>query len=176
MYPRKICFKPKSDLLWPPMTFEFTDKNMANMISIVSKIKNKFYKKIIKFCSHNIKIQRENCQIYQDEIPKMNTKNENLYFQQHFRTLGFCNKMFFYAQGCTHIFQRKKKDFYLKIFYSLYFQCNKKSLYIRNLKYCTFNTIFRQHNIHLVFSTYQHKYKWILCTEKLVLKASFQDF
>ena len=44
-------------------------------------------------------------------------------------------------------------------------------VYIRNLKYCTLNTIFRQHNIHLVFSTCQHKYKWILCIEKPVLNA-----
>ena len=49
-------------------------------------------------------------------------------------------------------------------------------LYIRNLKYCTFNTIFRQHYIHLEFFTCQHKYKWILSTEKLGLNASFQDF
>jgi hypothetical protein len=49
-------------------------------------------------------------------------------------------------------------------------------LYIRNLKYCAFNTIFRQHNIHLVFSTCQHKNKWILCSEKPVLNVSFQDF
>ena len=43
-------------------------------------------------------------------------------------------------------------------------------------KYRTFNTIFRQHNIHLVFSTWQHKYKWILCTEIPVKNNSFQDF
>ena len=36
--------------------------------------------------------------------------------------------------------------------------------------------IFRQHNIHFIFSTYQHRYKLILCTGKLVLNASFQDF
>ena len=59
-------------------------------------------------------------------------------------------------------------------------KCSKKEsdekffLYIRNLKYCTVNTIFRQHNIHLVFSTCQHKYKWILCTENPVLNTSFQ--
>ena len=47
-------------------------------------------------------------------------------------------------------------------------------LYIRNLKYAHLTPIFRQHNIHLVSSTYQHKL--ILCTEKLVLNASFQDF
>ena len=52
----------------------------------------------------------------------------------------------------------------------------KSLFYIRNLKYCTFNTIFRQHNIYFVLSTCQHKYKWILCTEKLVLNANFQDF
>ena len=40
-------------------------------------------------------------------------------------------------------------------------------LYIRNIKYCTFDTIFRQHNIHLVFSTRK---------KKTVLNASFQDF
>ena len=34
-------------------------------------------------------------------------------------------------------------------------------LYIRNLKYSHLTPVFRQHNIHLVFSTYQHKYKWI---------------
>ena len=33
---------------------------------------------------------------------------------------------------------------------------------------------FRRHNIHLVFSTCQHKYKWILCTEKPVLNE--RDF
>ena len=38
-------------------------------------------------------------------------------------------------------------------------------LYIRNLTYALFNTICRQHFIYLVFSTCQHKYKWILCTE-----------
>ena len=50
------------------------------------------------------------------------------------------------------------------------------SLYILNLKCAPFNTIFRLHNIPLVFSTCQHKFKWILCTEKRVLNASFQDF
>ena len=53
---------------------------------------------------------------------------------------------------------------------------HKYTLYIRNLIYCTFNTIFRQHNIHLVFSTCQHKYKWTLCTEKQVLTPIFKDF
>ena len=42
--------------------------------------------------------------------------------------------------------------------------------------YCTFNSMFQQHNIHLVLSTYQHKYKWILCTEKPILNTSVQDF
>ena len=46
----------------------------------------------------------------------------------------------------------------------------------KHLKCCTFNTIFRQYNIYLEFSACQHKYKWILCTVKLVLNASFQDF
>ena len=49
-------------------------------------------------------------------------------------------------------------------------------LYIRNLKYCTFNTIFPQHNIHLVFSTYQHKYKWILFYRKTGFKRQFSRF
>ena len=37
--------------------------------------------------------------------------------------------------------------------------------YIRNLKYAPFNTIFRLHNNHLVFTTCKHKYKLILCIE-----------
>ena len=37
------------------------------------------------------------------------------------------------------------------------------------------NTIF-DNTINLVFSTCQHKYKWILFTEKLVLNMSFQVF
>ena len=49
-------------------------------------------------------------------------------------------------------------------------------MYIRNLKCAHWTPIFRLHNIHLVLSTCLHKYKWILCTEKLVLNASFQDF
>ena len=49
-------------------------------------------------------------------------------------------------------------------------------LYIRNLKYAHLTPIFRRHNIHLVSSTCQHKYRWILCTEKPVLNATFQDF
>ena len=49
-------------------------------------------------------------------------------------------------------------------------------LYNRNLKYAHLTPIFWQHNIHLVTSTCQHKYKWILCTEKPVFIASFQDF
>ena len=52
----------------------------------------------------------------------------------------------------------------------------KFHLYTRNLKYWTLNTIFRQHNIRLVFCTCQHNYKGMLCTEKLVLNLSFQDF
>ena len=52
----------------------------------------------------------------------------------------------------------------------------KDTLYIRNLKCFTFNTIFRQHNIHLVFTTCQHKYKWILCAKNQVLDMNFQDF
>ena len=48
--------------------------------------------------------------------------------------------------------------------------------YLRNLKYAHLTPIFRLHNIHLVFSTHQHKHKWILCTEKPVLNGSFQDF
>ena len=52
----------------------------------------------------------------------------------------------------------------------------KNILYIRNLKYAHLTPIFRQHNIHLVSSTCQHKYKWILWTENPVLNASFQDF
>ena len=54
------------------------------------------------------------------------------------------------------------------------FLSTKLSLYIRNLKYAHLTPIFRQHNIHLVSYTCQHK--WILCTEKPVLNASFQDF
>ena len=50
------------------------------------------------------------------------------------------------------------------------------NLYIRNLKYAYLTPIFRLQNIHLMFSTCPHKYKWILCTEKPVLNASFQDF
>ena len=57
---------------------------------------------------------------------------------------------------------------------SITWNVEKLVLYIRNLKYSHLTTIFRQHNIHLVSSTY--KYKWILCTEKPVLNASFQDF
>ena len=53
---------------------------------------------------------------------------------------------------------------------------NHKFFYIRNLKYAHLTPIFRQHNIHFVSSTCQHKYKWILCTEKPVLNASSQDF
>ena len=52
----------------------------------------------------------------------------------------------------------------------------KNSLYIRNLKYAHLTHIFQLHNIHLVFFTCPHKYKWILCTEKPVLNASFQVF
>ena len=52
----------------------------------------------------------------------------------------------------------------------------KLPLYIRNLKYTHLTSVFRQHNIHLVSTTCQHKYKWILCIEKPVLNASFQDF
>ena len=37
-------------------------------------------------------------------------------------------------------------------------------------------TGFSVHNIHLVFSTCPHKYKWILCTEKPAFEASFQYF
>ena len=48
-------------------------------------------------------------------------------------------------------------------------------MYIRNLKYAHLTPVFRLHNINLVFSTWPHKYKWILFNEKLVLNASFQD-
>ena len=48
-------------------------------------------------------------------------------------------------------------------------------LYIRNLKYAHLTPIFRQHNIHYLSFTCQHKYKLILCTEKPVLNASFKD-
>ena len=54
--------------------------------------------------------------------------------------------------------------------------CFKLYLYIRNLKYAHLTPVFRQDNIHLVLSTFCHKYKWILCTEKPVSNASFQDF
>ena len=37
-------------------------------------------------------------------------------------------------------------------------------------------TVFRLHNIHLEFSNYPHKFKWILCTENQDINASFQDF
>ena len=47
---------------------------------------------------------------------------------------------------------------------------------IRNLKYAHLTPIFWIHNIHLVFSTWSHKYKWILWTEKPVFNLSFQDF
>ena len=47
-------------------------------------------------------------------------------------------------------------------------------IYIRNYAHST--PIFRLRNIHLVFSTCPHKYKWILCTENPVLNASFQNF
>ena len=36
-------------------------------------------------------------------------------------------------------------------------------------------TIFRLPNIHLVFSTCPHKYKFIFCTKNPVLNASFKD-
>ena len=51
----------------------------------------------------------------------------------------------------------------------------KIGLYIRNLKNAHLTLIFWLHNIHLVFSTCPHKYEWILCTETLVLNASFED-
>ena len=43
---------------------------------------------------------------------------------------------------------------------------------IRNRK---LRPVFHPHKIHLEFSTYQQKFKWILCTENLVLIAVFQD-
>ena len=62
-------------------------------------------------------------------------------------------------------------------FNTFFFQYHfNKNLYIRNLKYFTFNTYFSTTQYHLVFSTCQHKCKSILCTEKPVLNASFQDF
>ena len=45
-------------------------------------------------------------------------------------------------------------------------------MYISNLKYAHLTSVFRLHNIHLVFSTCPHKYKWLLCTEKPVFNAS----
>ena len=51
------------------------------------------------------------------------------------------------------------------------------SLYIKNLKYAHHLTpFFRLHNIHLVFSTCQHKYKSILCTKNPVLNPDFSKF
>jgi hypothetical protein len=52
----------------------------------------------------------------------------------------------------------------------------KNNLYEILNTYALLTPIFRQHNIHLVSSACQHKYKWILYTEKPVLNASFQDF
>ena len=76
-----------------------------------------------------------------------------------------------YFDSVLFLYTRHIKNERIKLVLS-----RKLYLYIRNLKYCTFNTIFQQHNIYLVFSTYQQKYKWILCTEKPVLNVSFQDF
>jgi hypothetical protein len=68
-----------------------------------------------------------------------------------------------------------KKGFSILVLFYL-FILMKCYLYIRNLKYAHLTSVFWQHNIHLVSSTCQHKYKWILCTEKPVLNVSFQDF
>ena len=76
--------------------------------------------------------------------------------------------LIFFSQSESRNFNKLIKITWKILFYNL--------LYIRNIKYCTFNTIFRQHNIHLVFYTCQHKYKRILCTINQVLNASFQDF
>ena len=74
-------------------------------------------------------------------------------------------------------------QFYLKTDYNLIFVVYfdvfsfnlQDSLNLRNLKNTHLTPIFRLHNIHLVFSTCPHKYKWILCTENPVLKASFDN-
>ena len=49
-------------------------------------------------------------------------------------------------------------------------------LFIRNLKYAYLTPAFRLHSIYLEFFTCPHRFKWLLCTEKSVSKASFQDF
>ena len=59
----------------------------------------------------------------------------------------------------------------LRTIFDISFSNTKKPLYIRNFKYVYLTPIFLLHNIHLVFSTCPHKYKWILCTAKLVLNA-----
>ena len=73
---------------------------------------------------------------------------------------------------CIYQFMRALKLTDLGTFLQSYIKL-KMLLYIRKLR---LTPVFRQHNIHLVFSTCQHKYKWILCTEKPVSNASFQDF
>ena len=40
----------------------------------------------------------------------------------------------------------------------------------------TFNICFRLNNIHLDLSTCPHKFKWLLCTEILVLNEGLKDF
>ena len=61
-------------------------------------------------------------------------------------------------------------------FFHIFIYDLKCTLYIRNLKYAHLTLVFRQQYVHLVFTTCQHKYKWILCTKKTVSNASFQDF
>ena len=67
----------------------------------------------------------------------------------------------------------------LKISIYWFHQFKSKSeiyLSIKNPKYPQLTPVFRLHNIHLKFFTYQNKYKWILCTKNPVLNTRFQDF
>ena len=115
------------------------------------------------------------------EFVLRNLKSQNSFFVQN-NYLNLCVCFEFTMIIIHYKFYQSLKEallwfkFLSFIWYFFIILDQKYCLYIKNLKYCSFKTIFRQHNIHLVFSTCQNKYKLILCTEKPVLNASFHDF
>ena len=75
-------------------------------------------------------------------------------------------QMFFYYKISFIFYQLPKMKNYLVL---------RKAIKSKIFDYRLFpplTPIFRLHNIHLVFSICQHKYKWILCTENPVFKIS----
>ena len=91
----------------------------------------------------------------------------------HLCFLLFYQSVLLFGSDVSYDYNPFLKEIVLKFFLTSFILL---CMYIKNHRYTNLTPVFRLYNIHLEFSTYPHKFKRILYTEKKVLNASFQDF